>query len=151
MSLPRPPNAGETNNAYPSPRNRKSRLFSAPSSPPNPPPSGPSFPQPAISGHEVPLFSYANGTYTPPHSPDNLPPRPPPHPNGVPAQTAPPSGLPRLGPAAAHMQINRAGASEMTVPQSRLPVSCALGVYVVYLSHVGVSRLDRRILNRPED
>ncbi|KAG9104859.1 hypothetical protein FRC06_008089 [Ceratobasidium sp. 370] len=107
MSFLQPPHvdAEDTYNVHPQ-SNSNNRLSQRYVPSPAPPANGPSFPQPVISGVEVPLFSYA--PYSLPYTPVR------PQLNNSHAQTAPPSALPhaRLSPAAAHMQHNRVGASE---------------------------------------
>lgn len=128
MSSSRPPYVEDSDDAYTTPYKTRPRYSSGLVPPPASPPSGPSFPQPTILGHDIPLFHYMSNAYAPPRTLQDLPihstpQRPPPQPAGFPMRTAPPGGPPHPGPAADHMQHKRKAISETRLPQLRTPVS----------------------------
>lgn len=131
MSIVRPPYADDETSYNSLPYNtNNSRRHSAVIFPPRISiPSGPSFPEPTISGNVIPI--YTNDTFLSPHGYQNFPTssqgatRPPPRPVfGIPLPTAPPSGPPRPGPASNHMRNDRIGVSATTgLPRARSLVS----------------------------
>ncbi|QRW04139.1 Rho1 guanine nucleotide exchange factor 2 [Ceratobasidium sp. AG-Ba] len=100
--------------------------YALPSPPATPATNGPAFPQPTVGGLEIPISRYGahspRSAYLQPHpyshtpTPPLTPVRPPAQPLASHAQSAPPHGLPHLGPAtAAHHP-----ASESAVPRIRV-------------------------------
>ncbi|CAE6337142.1 unnamed protein product [Rhizoctonia solani] len=121
MSIPRPPYADDSSSGppYNHPEIHTS-VFSSLA-----PTSTIAFPQPIISGHVIsPPFAYEGSQSAPPHGYQSFlsaahatrPPKRPVPP--IPVHTAPPSGLPHLGPTS-HMKYNRDALSEGGVPRSR--------------------------------
>ncbi|CAE6522507.1 unnamed protein product [Rhizoctonia solani] len=123
MSFPRPPYADDSSS---SPYNHRPEIRTSMFVSPVATTSAAeiAFPEPIISGNVIPSFAYEGSLSAPPHgyqdflsaAQANRPPkRPVPL---IPAQTAPPSGWPHLGPAS-HMRYNRDALSEGEIPRSR--------------------------------